>query len=270
MNHDDVRSSGRSHNTTRGAPLNDHPGRDAPTDAASTDDRPTGAGSEAAEGIHDMGCHFQGERSGLDGRTTGTSFRGGAEQSASEPLGTRGWVHESGYGGKGGEPRISSDQREGSERGGAARSDAEVDARQSPFYDWLDNAAIRDLVLRSRELAPGEILVVIKGLVPGLVAAIGAAEFDAFLAEIASKAHRFQEAVDHPGDGRASRATPGESIGGPTPAGHEHLATARDPAHRGSREAERLVERELWARAERTPVAQRMCDQRVPRVAEGS
>ncbi|MGI9090487.1 MAG: hypothetical protein ACR2GG_05200 [Gemmatimonadaceae bacterium] len=129
-------------------------------------------------------------------------------------------------------------------------SNAGVDARQSPFYEWLDNATIRDLVLRSHKLSPGELLVLIKGLVPGLVAAVGPAEFDAFLAEIAIKAHRFQEAVDHPGEGRASRVTPGEELGGPTPAGHEHLAVARDPDHRGSREAERAVERELWARRE--------------------
>ncbi|MGI8508299.1 MAG: hypothetical protein ACR2MQ_03145 [Gemmatimonadaceae bacterium] len=133
------------------------------------------------------------------------------------------------------------------------RSDAGVDARQSPFYEWLDNAAIRDLVLRSLGFAPGELLVLIKGLVPGLVAAVGLAEVDAFLAEIAIKAHRFQEAVDHPGEGRAFRVTPGEELGGPTPAGHEHLAVARDPDRRGAREAERAVEGELWVRTEHTP-----------------
>lgn len=129
-------------------------------------------------------------------------------------------------------------------------SDPGVDARQSPFYEWLDNATIRDLVLRSLDLPPGELLVFIKGLVPGLVAAVGLGAFDAFLAEIAIKAHRFQEAVDHPGEGRASRVTPGEEVGGPTPAGHEHLAIARDPDHRGAREAERALEGELWARTE--------------------
>lgn len=131
-----------------------------------------------------------------------------------------------------------------------ANSSADVDARQSPFYEWLDNAAIRDLVVRCQELPPGELLVLIKGLVPRLVATIGVAELDTFLAEVAVKARRFQEAVDHPGEGRACRTTPGEEIGGPTPTGHEHLAIARDPDHRGSREAERVVESELWARTE--------------------
>ncbi|MEO8945552.1 MAG: hypothetical protein ABI338_03565 [Gemmatimonadaceae bacterium] len=128
-------------------------------------------------------------------------------------------------------------------------ADAHVDARQSPFYQWLDNATIRDLVLRSLVLPPGEILVLIKGLVPGLVAAMGLVEFDAFLEEIAIKARRFQEAVDHPGEGRACRVTLGEELGGPTPEGHEHLAIARDPDHRGAREAERAIEGEMWARA---------------------
>ncbi len=98
-----------------------------------------------------------------------------------------------------------------------------VDARQSPFYEWLDNATIRDLVLHSVELAPGELLVFIKGLVPGLVAALGIVEFNAFLEGIAINARRFQEAVDHPSEGRACRETPGEKLGVPTPAGHEHL-----------------------------------------------
>ena len=56
------------------------------------------------------------------------------------------------------------------------KSDAHVDARQRPFYEWLDNSAIRDLVLRGLELPSGEILVLIKGLVPTLVAALGIVE----------------------------------------------------------------------------------------------
>lgn len=87
------------------------------TNDVAADKSPTGMGAEAAEGINDMDTHVRGERSGLDSRVTGRSFRAGADRSGSEPLANRGWVHESGYGGKGGEPRISSDQREDSERG---------------------------------------------------------------------------------------------------------------------------------------------------------
>ena len=124
--------------------------------------------------------------------------------------------------------------------------DAGVDTRHSPFYEWLDNATIRELVRRSLALSPGERLVLIKGLVPGLVAAMGLVELDVFLVEVAIKARRFQEALDHPGEGRVFRVTPGEDVGGPTPEGHEHLEIARNPDHRGAREAERAIEAVLW------------------------
>ncbi len=124
---------------------------------------------------------------------------------------------------------------------------SDVDARQSPFYAWLDNAKIRTVVHLSLELSPGERLVLIKGLVPGLVEALGVAALDEFLAEISVKARRFQEAVDHPGEGREFRETPGEELGGPTPAGHAHVPIARDPNVRGAREHERSHERTLWS-----------------------
>jgi hypothetical protein len=130
-----------------------------------------------------------------------------------------------------------------------ANSDAGLDARQSPFYDWLDNAKIRDLVRRSMEVSPGERLVLIKGLVPGLVEAMGLAKFDAFLGEVATKAKRYQEAADHPGKGRTFRAVAGEKLGGPVPTGHDHIAVPRNPDRRGAREAERVIESELWSRA---------------------
>ncbi|MEO7501951.1 MAG: hypothetical protein ABIW94_04890 [Gemmatimonadaceae bacterium] len=134
-----------------------------------------------------------------------------------------------------------------------ASSEPGVDARRSPFYEWLDNATIRELVHRALELSVGERLVLIKGLMPGLVESMGVAELDAFLAEVARKAHRFREAVDHPGEGRTSRATPGEELGGPTPAGHDHLAIARDPDHCGARETERAIEAELWQKTHDGP-----------------
>jgi hypothetical protein len=97
------------------------PGHEA-TRTLPTNHTPTGAGSEAAEGIHDSGTRLGGERSSLDSRETGRSFRAGAERSGSEPLVERAWVHESGYGGKGGTPRTSSDQREAAEQASGASS----------------------------------------------------------------------------------------------------------------------------------------------------
>jgi hypothetical protein len=127
--------------------------------------------------------------------------------------------------------------------------DIAVDARHSPFYEWLDNDAIRKLVHQALKLSPGERLILIKALVPGLVSAVGASEFQVFLSEIAMKARRFQEAVESPGQGRAFRLTRGERLGGPTPTGHDHLAVPRNPDRRGAREAERAIEEELWRRA---------------------
>jgi hypothetical protein len=123
-----------------------------------------------------------------------------------------------------------------------------VDARQSPFYEWLDNTTIRELVHRSLALSAGERLMLIKGLVPALIDTMGLAEFEAFLEELVIKARRYQEAIDHPGEGRTRRVTPGEELGGPMPAGHDHLPLARNPDRPGAREAERAIERELWAR----------------------
>ena len=94
----------------------------------SADHTPTGAGSEAAEGIHGLGRQVSGERSGLDSRDTGRSFREGADRSGSEPLVERDWVHESGYGGKAGAPRINSEQRETTEHASGASS---VDASEA-------------------------------------------------------------------------------------------------------------------------------------------
>lgn len=117
-----------------------------------------------------------------------------------------------------------------------------------PFYAWLDHERIRELVLKAAELTPGERLVLIKGLVPGLVEAMGESEFEVFLDEVRIKARRFDEARTHPGQGSGTRQTPGEALGGPTPEGHAHLGGHRDPHRPGGREAERHQEAEAWVR----------------------
>ena len=63
-----------------------------------TPDRSTGAGAEAAEGVHDT----------KDARGANDESRSG-----SEPLEGRTREHKPSYGGEGGAPRTSSDQREG-------------------------------------------------------------------------------------------------------------------------------------------------------------
>jgi hypothetical protein len=91
----------------------------------------TGAGSEAAEGLHSAdGGRDPSDRSALESQPTGrgasesTGTRGGSnsrgerstgeERSGSEPLVDRETEHRSGYGGSAGQPVTSSDQRESS------------------------------------------------------------------------------------------------------------------------------------------------------------
>ena len=75
-----------------------------------TDDEPgggTGAGAEGAQGIHDA----QTQKGTLD-----HDQREQAGMSGSEPLQDRGSEHKGSYGGEGGSPRVSSDQREDSSK----------------------------------------------------------------------------------------------------------------------------------------------------------
>ncbi|HJU69792.1 MAG TPA: hypothetical protein VJ650_16260, partial [Gemmatimonadaceae bacterium] len=80
--------------------------------------RSTGAGAEASEGIHGASS-----RRGESSRTSSTNARSGSretssptrstkERSASEPMRGSERQHVSGYGGSGGAPKTSSDQRE--------------------------------------------------------------------------------------------------------------------------------------------------------------
>ena len=74
-----------------------------------------GAGSEATEGMHN--ARGEGERreddaTGLASQETGRSQREGGKRAGSEPLTEEGEQHRSGYGGEGGKPVTSSDERE--------------------------------------------------------------------------------------------------------------------------------------------------------------
>jgi len=123
-----------------------------------------------------------------------------------------------------------------------------MDPTTSPFYQWLDHERIRALIHDVLDLRPGERLVLLKGLVPGLVETLGADEAESFLSELATKVRRYEEARTHPGEGRLHRETPGEQLGGPTPEGHRHVAETRNPDGPGGRAAEREWEAAVWAR----------------------
>jgi hypothetical protein len=78
-------------------------------------ERQTGAGSEASEGLHDAqkgSERGEEDQTGLAGQEMGRSERDGGRRSGSEPLGED-EQHRSGYGGAGGQPVTSSDEREG-------------------------------------------------------------------------------------------------------------------------------------------------------------
>ena len=79
----------------------------------------TGAGAEAAEGIHSAdGGRDPSDRSALESQPTGRADHSGREKgghqepTGSEPLIDRETEHRSGYGGAAGRPMTSSDQRE--------------------------------------------------------------------------------------------------------------------------------------------------------------
>ncbi|MBA2683692.1 MAG: hypothetical protein H0U66_04310 [Gemmatimonadaceae bacterium] len=87
----------------------------------------TGAGAEAAEGMKAV----SGQRGSEPTRSDEDAVTAPAKSSAdtinhpgSEPLEQRTTEHESGYGGKGGEPRVSSDERESTGKDGSLRSES--------------------------------------------------------------------------------------------------------------------------------------------------
>mgnify|MGYP001549785584 CR=1 FL=1 len=127
-----------------------------------------------------------------------------------------------------------------------------VDARHSPFYAWLNYAAIRELIHGALDLSAGERLVLIKGLVPGLVDDIGQTSFESFLDEVRIKARRYAEALAHPGEGGATRCTASEPLGGSIVHGEAHLPGTRNPRRPGGRALERQWEADFWNELERS------------------
>ena len=79
-----------------------------------TEGQSTGAGAEGAQGIHDS----KAQRGTLD-----QGQRDQSGMSGSEPLEGRGSEHKPSYGGEGGVPRTSSDQREGRDYDGSGQGE---------------------------------------------------------------------------------------------------------------------------------------------------
>ena len=76
--------------------------------------------------------------------------------------------------------------------------------------DWMNHPVIRKLVDDANQLTLAERITLIKGLIPGIANQLSAQEFEGLVADIRLKGERFYEAKTHPGEGRASRQTPGE------------------------------------------------------------
>ena len=86
-----------------------------------------GAGAEAAAGLKAVSGQRGGEPARGDKGAVAPSAKPSADKMGhpgSEPLEDRTMEHESGYGGKGGEPRVSSDERESTAKDGSLRSES--------------------------------------------------------------------------------------------------------------------------------------------------
>ena len=74
----------------------------------------------------------------------------------------------------------------------------------------LNHPAIREIVDRANALPLRDRLALLKGLMPGLAREVTPREFEAIVGELRLKGERFYDAVNHPGEGRASRHVMGE------------------------------------------------------------
>jgi hypothetical protein len=76
--------------------------------------------------------------------------------------------------------------------------------------DWMNHPLLRKLVDEANAMTVAERMTLVKGLVPEIANEVSEREFDDFLSELRLKAARYREAKAHPGEGRATRVTPGE------------------------------------------------------------
>jgi len=80
-------------------------------------------------------------------------------------------------------------------------------SRQTEALDFPHLRAIVDAV---QALPLADRLTVLKALIPSIVCDVRPDEFEAVLCELRLKGERWYEAAANPGEGRATRETPGE------------------------------------------------------------
>ena len=74
----------------------------------------------------------------------------------------------------------------------------------------LNHPVLRELVDRANRLSLPDRLTLLKGLIPGTAAELTPREFGGLIAELQLKGERYYEAIEHPGQGRATRQIMGE------------------------------------------------------------
>jgi hypothetical protein len=80
----------------------------------------------------------------------------------------------------------------------------------SEATEALNHPVLRRLVDEANSLSLADRITLLKGLIPGTATELSPRDFGALIAELQLKGARFYEAVQHPGEGRASRQVKGE------------------------------------------------------------
>lgn len=74
----------------------------------------------------------------------------------------------------------------------------------------MNHPELRRLVDDANHLTLAERVTLVKGLIPAIADDQTPEEFAFFIEELRLKGNRYNEAKAHPGEGRATRAVPGE------------------------------------------------------------
>ena len=80
----------------------------------------------------------------------------------------------------------------------------------SEATEALNHPVLRRLVDQANSLPLADRVTLLKGLIPGTATELSPREFGALIAELQLKGERFYEALQNPGQGRATRQVKGE------------------------------------------------------------
>lgn len=80
----------------------------------------------------------------------------------------------------------------------------------SEATEALNHPVLRRLVDEANRLPLADRITLLKGLIPGTATELSPRDFGALIAELQLKGARYYEALQHPGQGRATRQVKGE------------------------------------------------------------